>query len=119
MTSIHYHPSDPHLACVEDHGDTSKVTPELREEILARDDLATSKSGFAFGPICVAPLLDVWAGPCHGRTTLDHVKSAPRLGKRAESDPAHLVSLCWHHHLDGWATSHRPELRRYLAAVTA
>jgi hypothetical protein len=51
---------------------------------------------------------------CQGRLTLDHVKDQPMIGKRAPSDMAHLVTLCWHHHLDGWATSHRPELRDYL-----
>jgi hypothetical protein len=39
------------------------------------------------------------------------------MGKRAPSDMAHLVTLCEHHHLDGWATSHRPLLRRYLATA--
>jgi hypothetical protein len=51
--------------------------------------------------------------------TLDHVKEQPRMGKRAPSDMAHLVTLCWHHHLDGWATAHRPQLRRYLQRVAA
>ena len=41
------------------------------------------------------------------------------MGKRAPSDAAHLVTLCWHHHLDGWATAHRPELRAYLREVEA
>jgi hypothetical protein len=27
------------------------------------------------------------------------------------------VTICEHHHLDGWATSHRPLLRRYLATA--
>lgn len=64
---------------------------------------------------CVAPRLDAGAGHCEGRLTLDHVKDEPRLGKRAASDAAHLVTLCERHHLwTGWATSHRPELRRYL-----
>ena len=47
--------------------------------------------------------------------TLDHVKDEPMMGKRAPSDVRHLVTVCWHHHLGGWATSHRPELRQYLA----
>lgn len=28
-----------------------------------------------------------------------------------------VVILCEHHHLDGWATSHKPDLRAYLARV--
>jgi hypothetical protein len=51
--------------------------------------------------------------------TLDHVKDQPRMGVRAPSDERHLVSLCAHHHLDGWATGHRPDLRNYLAKVNA
>lgn len=55
---------------------------------------------------------------CGGRLTLDHVKDEPRMGVRAPSDAAHLVSLCENHHLwTGWATSHRPELREYLRSV--
>jgi hypothetical protein len=51
--------------------------------------------------------------------TLDHVKSQPMMGKRAPSDMEHLVTVCEHHHLwSGWATSHRPLLRRYLEEVT-
>ena len=79
------------------------VTPELRIRVLTRDG------------DCLAPRLDSFAGECHGRLTLDHVKDQPRMGKRAPSDARHLVTLCeWHHLESGWATSHRPELRFYL-----
>jgi hypothetical protein len=82
------------------------VTPELRLLVMLRDQG------------CVAPRLDPDADPCRGRPTLDHVKSQPMMGKRAPSDMAHLVTLCEHHHLDGWATSpHRPLLRAYLATA--
>ena len=83
------------------------VTPELREAVLRRDGGCVA-SRFGLYP---------YAGPCDGRLTLDHVKDQPRMGKRAPSDAAHLVTLCWHHHLDGWATAHRPELRAYLREV--
>jgi hypothetical protein len=83
------------------------VTPELRAAVLARDWA------------CVAPRLDPSAGQCRGVLTLDHVKSQPMMGKRAPSDMEHLVTVCEHHHLwSGWATSHRPLLRRYLEEVT-
>ncbi len=73
---------------------------------------------------CVAATLGE-PSRCSGRLTLDHVRGQPAIGslevnneggygRRAPSDAAHLVTLCWHHHLDGWATSHRPELRDYL-----
>lgn len=54
---------------------------------------------------------------CRGRLTLDHVKDQPMMGRRAPSDPSHLVTLCEGHHLGGWATSHRPLLREYLRGV--
>lgn len=66
---------------------------------------------------CVAPRLDRSVDDCAGRLTLDHVKDQPMMGRRAPSDDGHLVSLCWHHHLDGWATAHRPELREYLRGL--
>ena len=67
---------------------------------------------------CVALRLGA-TDACAGRLTLDHVKDAPMMGRRAPSDPRHLATICFHHHLDGWATSHRPELRDYLAGVAA
>ena len=83
------------------------VTPELRIAVLTRD------RG------CVASLVFEDKDDCRGRLTLDHVKDQPRMGKRAPSDMAHLVTLCEWHHLYGWATSHRPELRAYLLEVNA
>lgn len=91
------------------------VTPELRELVLHRDGQ------------CVAALLDpthacrdTWGWP-HSPArldllTLDHIQDGyGRMGKRAPSDPAHLVSLCAGAHLGSrWATSNRPALRWYL-----
>lgn len=101
------------------------VTSDVRDDVFARDASFTGWIGI--GSICVAPFLDRWSDRCDGRTTLDHVKDQPKVGApivkrgperrrryRAPSDPAHLASVCWHHHLDGWATAHRPELRAYL-----
>jgi len=96
------------------------VTPAIREAVLRRDGR------------CVAAILDPshlcrdrW-GELHfqdalDEMTLDHVQEGyGRMGVRAPSDPAHLVTLCWGAHLlTHWATSHRPELREYLAGVTA
>lgn len=85
------------------------VTPEVRAAVLKRD------GG------CVAPILDQQAsGTCWGRLTLDHVKDHPRMGRRAPSDEAHLVTLCEGHTEAGakagyqWNTAHRPILRTYL-----
>lgn len=67
---------------------------------------------------CVAVTLGEDPSTCGGRLTLDHVRDHAAMGgRRAPSDKRHLVSVCWHHHLDGWATSHKPELREYLASV--
>jgi hypothetical protein len=86
------------------HPRRDPVTPETYRLVMERDQG------------CVAPRLDRTAGLYRGALTLDHVKDAPRMGQRAPSDPGHLVTVCaWHHMETGWATSHRPELRKYLA----
>ena len=83
------------------------VTADLRLAVLERD------RG------CVAVRLGADPAGCSGRLQLDHVKDQPMMGKRAPSDLAHLATVCERHHLGGWATSHRPELRQYLREVTA
>ena len=82
------------------------VTPETWLEVMTRD--AYTCAAGRLGP----------PDPCRGGLTLDHVKDQPMMGRRAPSDAAHLVVICYHHHLDGWATAHRPELREYLRSVT-
>lgn len=68
---------------------------------------------------CVAVRLGASPVDCRGRITLDHVRDRAAMGgRRAPSDAAHLVSICEQHHLwNGWATSHRAELRVYLREV--
>lgn len=54
---------------------------------------------------------------CSGPLTRQHVKDGP--GGARITDRFHLVILCAHHHLDGWATS-KPALekqRDYLRDV--
>jgi hypothetical protein len=83
------------------------VTPRLYQLVMERDQR------------CLAPVLDssLSEKSCRAPLTLDHVQEQyGRMGKRASSDYFHLVTLCAHHHLDGWATSHRPLLRAYLEA---
>jgi len=99
------------------------VTTALHDEVIARDYL------FAGG--CAAAFLDAshWCADRWGdirkpdwlpALTLDHVQSGGgRMGKRAPSDRAHLVTLCYRAHLGGWATSHRPLLREYIARAEA
>lgn len=87
------------------------VTPELRVEVFERD------GG------CVAVTLGESSMACAGRLTLDHVKTDLRLGVRAPSDRAHLVTLCEGHTENGsragyqWNTANRPALRWYLREV--
>ena len=89
------------------------VTPEVRLFVLARD------GG------CVAPRLGGSFMDCWGRNRIEHVKDAPRMGRRAPSDPAHLLTLCQGHTEDGtkggycWATDkqNRIAMREYLRTV--
>lgn len=86
------------------------VTPDVRLAVFARD------GG------CVAVRLGEDPASCSGRLTLEHVKDALRMGKRAPSDTAHLVALCEGHTEDGaraghqWNTAreHRQAVRAYL-----
>ena len=92
-----------------------RVTEEVAQLVFARD------GG------CMAPRLGGSRQDCFGRDRLEHVKDEPRMGRRAPSDPEHLVVLCAGHTEDGmragyvWATDHknREAMRDYLAAVTA
>ena len=89
----------------------STVTPELRARRVQADDGK-----------CVAPRLGGTSLDCWGRNRIEHVKDHPRMGVRAESDMAHLVTLCQGHTEDGmragyvWATDreNRDAMRRYL-----
>lgn len=52
--------------------------------------------------------------------TLDHVKDELRMGKRAPDDPAHLWTICAHHHVTtSWVTHAdvRMAARAYIAAA--
>lgn len=106
------------------------VTPDVANAVMARDAKrvilwlaerpnvtpAQIHHWFEIHPVCVAPIIDPHQlVRCWGRSTLEHVrKRAAMGGRRAPSDLQHLVTLCWHHHMDGWATSHKPEEREYL-----
>lgn len=94
----------------------------MRQAVLERDQGCVARLFFpvvATGRVAFHGTTEMHYDECAGKLTLDHVQDGyGRMGKRAPSDPAHLVTLCAHHHLDGWATSHRPELRAYLEAVS-
>jgi hypothetical protein len=64
---------------------------------------------------CIAPVVDPGCGPCGGRMTFEHVRpGGGAMGARRVTRVDAVVMLCWHHHLDGWATSHKPLEREYL-----
>ena len=122
------------------------VSPELAATVFERDRKALSNflmcpvwinaSGTLFVaglpgrmvPVCPAVIIDHRQfGKCQGRIRIEHVKSAPRLGKRAEPDLAHLMSICEGHTEPGmragsvWVTTkaNREGQRRYLETVNA
>jgi hypothetical protein len=90
------------------------VSPELHRAVLRRDACC-----FAYRLDRTHICRDMW-GRSHGpgdlaKLTVDHVHDAPTMGRRAPSDPAHLVALCWWANVGGWASAHRDEEREYLA----
>ena len=91
----------------------------MREHAARMGQIDRMREGIATRVGCAAAFLDpLTSGPCLGPLTLDHVKDQPMMGKRAPSDPQHLVTICLSHHVEtGWATSHRPLLRTYLKAL--
>jgi hypothetical protein len=105
----------------------SKKDQEVYESVLDRDLWMFWKSRMgaiglaewlASSPwVCVATVIDpsLW-GTCSGEMERDHVHShtGGTKGKRAPTEMENLVILCHHHHQDGWATSHRPEIRTYI-----
>ena len=89
------------------------VTSETALMVYARDDG------------CMAPRLGGSAADCFGRLRIEHVKKEPRMGKRAEPDTAHLLTLCEGHTEPGmkagrvWCTdrANRNAMRAYLKEV--
>jgi len=89
------------------------VTSDMALAVFARDNG------------CMAPRLGGSYFDCFGRDRIEHVKSEPRMGRRAPSDMAHLIVLCQGHTEDGmrggkvWATdkANRQAMRDYLAGL--
>ena len=51
------------------------------------------------------------------RLTLEHVKTELRMGKRAPSDPEHLLTLCWAANNRPPTKAQRALFREYLRTV--
>lgn len=94
-----------------------RETPDVRRAVLLRDGMCVLRIT-DFSHACY----DAWGQPHAAddldRLTLEHVKDKLRMGKRAPSDPSHLVALC------GWRNAIRPPtknerawMREYLRRV--
>jgi hypothetical protein len=95
-----------------------RTEPELRRFVLTRDG-ACLLSKIEPDHQC----RDLWGRP-HASTdldrlTLEHVKDASMMGRRAPSDAAHLVALCAASNFGVPSKSQRDAFRAYLRAVTA
>lgn len=92
------------------------VTPEIRRAVLERDRgclLARVDSTH----IC----RDKWGrehAPTYtGLLTVEHVKDQPMMGRRAPSDMAHLVAMCYAGNVGVPSKKQRAAIREYLASV--
>ena len=99
-----------------------RVTPALRSTVLLRDGacvlflLALERPG---SPSPWHICRDVW-GNEHSpydldKLTLEHVKDQPRMGRRAPSDPAHLVAMCYQGNVGVPSKKQREAIRAYLS----
>ncbi len=93
------------------------VTSEVREAVLRRDQMCVLAK-LTPGHLC----RDAW-GNLHyshdtSRLTLEHVKDELAMGKRAPSDPQHLVALCAHANIGVPSKAQRAMLRQYLREVS-
>ena len=92
------------------------VTPEVAEFVKLRDGMCVLAKFDA-----MHRCRDQW-GQRHssfalGRLTLEHVKSELRMGKRAPSDAAHLVTLCGYANVNVPTKSQRAFFREYLRTI--
>lgn len=112
----------------------SKADQLVYEMVLDRDRRIAFERMYLRGPldsylasdpwVCVAPMVDKgWPRvdlnvslKCSGEMTRDHVHehTGGTKGKRAPTTMETVIILCRHHHLNGWATSHREEIRTYI-----
>ena len=92
------------------------VTEDIRRAVLARDQacfiwrldrhhVCKDRWGREHSPY------ETW------RLSLDHVKDEPRMGKRAPSDMAHLVAMCYQGNVKVPSKEVRQAERDYLAGL--
>lgn len=92
------------------------VPLRLHEAVLRRDGIC-----FVARLDPVHLCRDRWGQPHAARVlrllTMDHVKEHPRLGRRAPSDLAHLVAMCWGANVGVPSKEVRAAERAYLAQL--
>ena len=94
------------------------VTPEVRALVLLRDSKC-----FCFRLDPLHECRDKWGFPHSpyefGALTVDHVHGGyGMMGRRAPSDPAHLVAMCWQGNVGVPSKEVRQAERAYLASVS-
>lgn len=92
------------------------VTPGDRDEVLRRDRFC-----FLFRLDDSHECRDTWGTPHspfdRSKLTLDHVKQRLMLGRRAPSDPAHMVAMCGAGNVRVPSKDVRAAQREYLATL--
>jgi len=90
-----------------------RVTPAVHAAVLSRDGTC-----FLYrldrDHVCKNQWGVVHPPDDHRWLTLDHVKDKARMGKRAASDSAHLVAMCWAGNVGGPSKAVRQAERAYL-----
>lgn len=105
------------------------VTSETWVTVVERDAIAIYESldhrtlGLSFNAwlsrqtvICVAAWLGA-TGPCGGPQTVEHVKDALMMGKRAPGDVKHLVACCQNHNVGVPSKEVRELMREHLMRI--
>lgn len=94
---------------------TDKVTPEEREFVLRRDGECVL---FKRDPSHRCSFMGTEHRPGDiKRLTMEHVKDAPMMGKRAPSDRKHMVALCLDANVRVPSRVEREWMRAYLAEM--
>jgi hypothetical protein len=98
------------------------IPPDVRWRVYSRDGGCIAVQAQKIGPENVAPDLcrDRWGDLVRWddlfKMTAEHVQEQyGSMGLKAPDDEMHLVTLCWHHGVQGWELSHKAVSRAYLA----
>lgn len=94
------------------------VKPSVHAEVIVRDG-ACILSFLEPGHVCRDLFGDVHDSRDVGKCTLEHVKDDLRMGKRAPSDAAHMVLLCYAANLRPPTKEQRALFREYLRSGCA